>query len=173
LATFLRQLHTVPVKEAIPLTLPSYNGHAAWVDMYARLQEKVFPHMRPDARQWATHHFETFLDDASRLELEPVLIHGDFGPSNILYNADAQTISGIIDFGSAGWGDPAADFASLIGPFGYGESFLRRFYDIYPEIEAVMERAKFYVGTFALQDALFGIENDDQETFKSGIATYV
>jgi aminoglycoside 2''-phosphotransferase len=32
---------------------------------------------------------------------------------------------------------------------------------------------QFYVGTFALQEALFGIENGDREAFQSGIADYV
>ncbi|WP_285890123.1 hypothetical protein [Paenibacillus macerans] len=32
------------------------------------------------------------------------------------------------------------------------------------------EMMMFYKGTFALQEALFGLEHDDPEAFRSGIA---
>jgi len=34
------------------------------------------------------------------------------------------------------------------------------------------ERLAFYAGTFALQEALFGIENGDRQAFENGIAAY-
>jgi aminoglycoside 2''-phosphotransferase len=173
LATFLRQLHGVPVETAVGAALLPYDGHATWADMYARLRQKVFPHMRSEAQAQVAEHFETFLRDPAVFDLVPVLIHGDFGPTNILYDAQSQAVQGIIDFGSAGWGDPVADFASMIGAFGYGQSFVERMHPIYPQVETFWERARFYVGTFALQDALFGIENDDADSFKLGIAPYV
>ena len=39
-------------------------------------------------------------------------------------------------------------------------------------MEAALPRVKFALGTFALQEALFGIENGDQEAFEAGIAEY-
>jgi aminoglycoside 2''-phosphotransferase len=33
-------------------------------------------------------------------------------------------------------------------------------------------RIAFYAGTFALQEALFGIEHDDPDAFAAGIARY-
>lgn len=43
------------------------------------------------------------------------LIHGDFGPSNILFEPTHGQISGIIDFGGSGIGDPVYVLGSLIG----------------------------------------------------------
>jgi aminoglycoside 2''-phosphotransferase len=40
-------------------------------------------------------------------------------------------------------------------------------------METFWERIVFYQGTFALLEALFGIENQDEGAFKSGIASYV
>ena len=37
----------------------------------------------------------------------------------------------------------------------------------------MMERAKFYKGTFALYEALHGIKNNDRPAFESGIAAFV
>lgn len=128
--------------------------------------------MRPDAREWVVRHFEDFLADERNCNYTPALIHGDFGPSNILYDARTENISGIIDFSSAGWGDPAVDFAAISCATSYGEEFLQRFATVYHGIDAVLTRASFYAGTFALQEALYGIEDDDPESFDSGIAEY-
>ncbi len=86
--------------------------------------------------------------------------------------SSTHNISGIIDFSSAGWGDPAVDFAAILSPVSYGESFLERFAGCYPGIKAMLSRARFYVGTFALQEALNGLEDGDQEAFENGIAQY-
>ncbi len=63
------------------------------------------------------------------------------------------------------------DFAGILN--GYGEFFLRRFDKTYPEIESFWERIWFYKGTFALLEALFGIENNDKEAFSNGIEAYM
>jgi aminoglycoside 2''-phosphotransferase len=127
--------------------------------------------MRPDARAWTVEHFETFLHEQHNFAYQPVLKHGDFGPSNILLDPQTQRIAGIIDFGSACLGDPAYDFAGLLS--GYGESFVDRCRATYPEIPTFCGRIRFYQGTFALLEALFGIENDDPDAFRDGIASYV
>ncbi len=172
LARFLHELHTVPA-EALALDLPISDSPDNWMDMYTRFYEKLFPYMRPDARDWVVHHFETFLADTRSFNYKPVLRHGDFGPGNILFDPTTRVITGIIDFGSAGLGDPAVDLAGILCPAGYGEAFLSRFYRVYPEIELMLARARFYAGTFALQEALYGIEHGDQEAFERGIAQYV
>ena len=68
-------------------------------------------------------------------------------------------------------GDPAYDFAGLLS--GYGEGFVGYCGDVYPEVEVYMGRIRFYQGTFALLEALFGVENGDQEAFKAGLEKYI
>jgi aminoglycoside 2''-phosphotransferase len=171
LATFLRQLHAISVK-ILEVKLPDFQGCEKWRDLYNRFQSKLFPFMRVDARRWVTEQFEGFLSNERNCIYTPVLVHGDFGRTNILYDSRMNSISGIIDFSSAGWGDPAIDFAAILSPVCYGELFLERFSVHYPGIEAVLSRARFYAGTFALQEALYGIEDGDQEAFKNGIVEY-
>jgi aminoglycoside 2''-phosphotransferase len=43
----------------------------------------------------------------------------------------------------------------------------------YPEIESMLECARFYKGTFALQEALHGATTGDWQSFESGMAEYV
>ena len=171
LAAFLQRLHTTPA-EALTVKLPDFQGCEDWQDLYARFRGKLFPYMRPDARMRVTRLFEDFLSDPRNCTYVPALIHGDFGPSNILYAAQAHSISGIIDFSSVAWGDPAVDFAAILCSVSYGEPFLQRFTLIYPGIEAAISRAHFYAETFALQEALYGLEDRDHQAFESGITAY-
>jgi len=170
LATFLQELHQVPVEE-LGVELQIEDQPAYWAEMYAQIQEKLYAYMRANARQEISEHFEKFIIDLEADEFRPKLRHGDFGTGNILFDSESESIAGIIDFGSVGLGDPAVDFAgSLIS---FGEAFYRDCYSVYPEMEAALERAKFYCGTFALQEALFGFDNDDQEAFRAGMVNYV
>ena len=170
LAGFLWALHSVP-PAAIPAQLVRSDTRAEWRDIYARMVERLFPHMRPDARAWTAAHFETYLEDETAFAYEPVLRHGDFGPSNILYERTAGQITGILDFGNSGLGDPAYDFAGLLS--GYGEDFVQRCAHTYPQVEEFLPRIRFYRGTFALLEALFGAENDDPAAFAAGMASYI
>ncbi len=170
-AAFLKALHSVAVEEVLRSKLPMHDTYEESADIYARIQEKLFGYMRPDTREWATGHFEGFLNDVSNFEHEPVLKHGDFGPSNILFDKERQAVTGIIDFGSSGMGDPAYDFAGLLS--GYGEGFVECCGDVYPEVKVYMKRIRFYQKTFALLEGLFGVENGDEEAFKAGLEKYV
>ncbi len=167
LGRFLKELHSIPAA-SIGCDLPMLDTDAKCADLYARIREKLFQYMRPDTREWTERHFETFLN--AREKFDPVLKHGDFGTSNILFDSRQRTICGVIDFGGAGLGDPAYDLAGLLSC--YGEAFVRRCWQVYPEVESFMERVRFYQGTFALEEALFGIENGDQAAFESGIERY-
>lgn len=171
LATFLRELHAIPVRELIPIDLPLEDGLEGWAELYGRIRERLYPHMRPDARTEVADHFESYLDDPHAYAFEPVLRHGDFGTGNLIYDPDAGRMAGVIDFGAAGLGDGATDMAGLLSSF--GEPLLARCARYYPEIEAASGRIRFYYGTFALQEALFGIENGDDEAFASGMETFV
>ena len=113
LATFLKELHHIPVDEAIACDLPVCDSYDECVDIYARFRGKLFPYMRPDASNWTASHFETFLSNPGNFEYKLVLKHGDFGTSNILFDVKTQTINGIIDFGGSGLGDPAYDFGDF------------------------------------------------------------
>ncbi|MCI0397017.1 MAG: phosphotransferase [Chloroflexi bacterium] len=169
LAGFLKELHSIPAG-VVGTDLPVNDTPAEWAKLYAEIRSLLFPFMRPDAREWASHHFETYLNSPHWHVYQPSLRHGDFGTGNILYDRENQAISGIIDFGFAGLGDPALDIAAVST---LGESFFARFYETYPEIGSMLERAHFYRGTYALYEALHGVKYRDSEAFESGIASYI
>ncbi len=176
LAAFLGALHGVPL-----VTLPDEVRNAAVADTYEaranlceRIRTHLLPLMRPQARSMVAEHLDAFLVASGSFTLAPALRHGDFGPSNILYDPATNRLTGVIDFASAAVGDPAIDIASsMFGPFGYGEEFLERVRGHYFVSDEVIGWARLYAGTFALQEALIGAEQDDADALHAGLAGYV
>lgn len=162
LAHFFKELHGIPVNEisdfAIPMAdaLMKYEG---WLNAYQRIREKVFPLLLPHVREWATEHFESHLADKSNFEYELKMVDTDIPPYHILFDQQSKRLNGIIDFGCAGVGDPAIDFGVIL--YHYGESFVHRFYQVYPEAEAYLKRSRFYAGAHEVRWLLTGIERNE------------
>jgi aminoglycoside 2''-phosphotransferase len=166
LAAFLKQLHAIPPEQILPDEVRAFDPYSEWEHLYRRIRLKLFSAMRSGARDAVARHFEAFLADPRNRSIRPALVHADFGTSNILFDPVTNQISGVIDFDSAHLGDPAIDFAS-VSCFGLG-----RLARGYPDLSKALGRIEFYVGTFALQEALFGVENGDDVAFERGIAAY-
>jgi aminoglycoside 2''-phosphotransferase len=167
LVNFLIEIHSIS-KNILPLE--ETNPREQMVNLYQKIQNKLYPFMTVKAQRQISHSFETFLHSETCLNLNPTLVHGDFGATNILWNSDTCNISGIIDFGGSGIGDPAYDFAGILSS--YGEEFFNMCLNMYPNGNEISERVKFYRSTFALQEALHGLENDDVVAFENGIKAY-
>ncbi|WP_342529350.1 aminoglycoside phosphotransferase family protein [Lysinibacillus sp. FSL R5-0849] len=171
LVSFLVELHSISGEKASrDLKLKVRNPHEEMYNLYNKIRNKLFPFMRKDAQQEISQSFETFLNGKAFSNLDITLIHGDFGASNILWDPETSMISGIIDFGGSGLGDPAYDFAGILSS--YGEDFFDMCINLYPNGQEISERVKFYKSTFALQEALHGIENGDRQAFEAGIKDY-
>lgn len=171
LVSFLVELHSISGEKASrDLKLKVRNPSEEMYNLYDKIQNTLFPFIRQDAQKEISQSFETFLKGEAFSNLDITLIHGDFGASNILWNPETCMISGIIDFGGSGIGDPAYDFAGILSS--YSEEFFDMCIHQYPNGIEISERVKFYKSTFALQEALHGIENDDRQAFESGIKDY-
>ncbi|MFJ7886620.1 phosphotransferase family protein [Lysinibacillus xylanilyticus] len=171
LVSFLVELHSISGEKASrDLKLKVRNPSEEMYNLYDKIQNTLFPFIRKDAQKEISQSFESFLKGKAFSNLDITLIHGDFGASNILWNPETSMISGIIDFGGSGLGDPAYDFAGILSS--YGEVFFEMCINLYPNGNEISERVKFYKSTFALQEALHGIENDDREAFECGIKDY-
>lgn len=168
LAGFLWELHHIPLNQLDP-NLSVKDLPDEWQNMYDEIRSLIFPKLSQESREAISLHFESYLNQAADHPFEPALRHGDFGSGNILYDPQTQSIRGIIDFGSAGLGDPAVDIAAAMT---FGDSFFNYYYASYPGLEALVERARFYKGNFALQEALYGVKHDDPAAYERGIATY-
>jgi len=160
LADFLRTLHTIPADETLPITsAPAH--YEDWVKIRRDVEEKVYPLLMTHQVEWANDLFDQILSDSGNFNYTPCLIHGDLGPYHLLFNRDTHRLNAIIDFGVSGLGDPATDLGNLLQV--YGESFVSRFYQNYPQARRLMKRARFYAQAIELQWALSGIASG--ETF--------
>lgn len=165
LGSFLYQLHTTPIEDLdweLPKTLAPVTWKK-WVDIRARVEEKVYPLLLRNQITWAENLFNQVLEDPKNFEYIPALIHADLAPYHILYQSTQQEISGVLDFGVAGIGDPALDLGALIS--NYGESFVRKLDTFYPGLDHFLPRARFYAQAIELQWVLLGIETDDNFWF--------
>lgn len=162
LAQFFKELHAIPVNEVSDFEIPMADAlmrYEGWLKVYQRIKEKVFPLLMPYLREWATEHFESHLTDRRNFEYALKMVVTDIPPYHIMFDKQSERINGIIDFGCAGLGDPAIDLGVIL--YNYGESFVKRFYQVYPEAEAYLKRARFYAGAQELRWLLTGIERND------------
>ncbi|EDX82755.1 Phosphotransferase enzyme family, putative [Synechococcus sp. PCC 7335] len=164
LGLFLRQLHAIPISEAEKVGIHQSDTNRStqdWQDFYTDVEEALFPLLMRHQRSAIASHFEPVLSDNLDMDYRPAFINGDIGCYHILFNKEKKALSGIIDFGTAGIGDPATDIAVLLGQ--YGETLLELMLSGYPSASQYMERARFWAGTFELQWALTGVKNDNKE----------
>jgi aminoglycoside 2''-phosphotransferase len=168
LALFLKELHGVPLTDRIPTAdmLVKYEG---WLAAYEKIHEKVFPLLMPHVRDSVREHYENFLADEQNFRFEPKMVDTDIPPYHILFDRELRRINGIIDFGCAGVGDPAADFGVIL--YNYGEPFFRRFFKIYPQAEIFLKRARFYAGAIEVRWILSGIERKNAWWFAAHVGS--
>ena len=95
------------------------------------------------------------------------LRHGDLDEAISCMIPIRKQSAELLNSGQLVWGIEAIDIAAVSC---YGEAFFERFYRMYPEIKSMVELAKFYKGTFALQEALHGLNHRTTEKhLKRGI----
>ena len=161
-ALFLRQLHGVSQEtlSANGISKSRVNrSRETWLKLLADVRQELFPKMMQHSKDWVDRHFEPVEADPTFFDYSPCLVSGDIPPYHILWNRSEMRLEGVIDFGTAGVGDPACDFACII--YNYGESFLRMMEKYNAEIGDSIDRARFWSGTLELQWALIGIRKNN------------
>ena len=139
-----------------------------WARYYRGFRQRLYGYMRVDARESVTRSFETALADDEMWRWDACLHHGDLGAANIL-TRDGR-VSGVIDFGFCGPGDPAQDLGALLASC--GESFAERVCGHYPALGGGLARSRFYRQHYALLQAFYALRDQDQAEFEDGIAAY-
>lgn len=163
LGKFLHDLHTSEISGLdwkIPSTLAPVTQEK-WLNIRQRVKEKIYPLLLKHQVQWAENLFDGVLSNPESFNYRQGLIHGDLAPYHILFDAEKNKITGVIDFGVAGIGDPASDIGSLVSS--YGESFVSKMKSTYPNLDEYLPKARFYAQSIEIQWALLGLETG--ETF--------
>jgi aminoglycoside 2''-phosphotransferase len=162
LGRFLKDLHqakAVVRGEGLERVSSAQWSRDGWLKLLADVRAELYPFLSGYARDWIEEHFEPVVTGALSLDHDPVLIHGDLAPYHILVDPLSGALTGVLDFGVAGLGDPAADFAALL--IGYGEQFVSYVLATYPELSAAADRARFWAGGIEVWWALKGLQTRD------------
>lgn len=165
LGTFLFALHHVPVHTEhweIPLTLAPISRDT-WADIYQRVRAKIHPLLLAHQIKWVDGIFQSALSDPAFFDFETAVIHGDLSPYHILHSSKDQKLSGVIDFGIAGLGDPATDLGTLI--YAYGERLVSGIKLFYKDYDQLLPRARFYAQAMEVQWVLLGVESGEDYWF--------
>ncbi|AFY97027.1 phosphotransferase family protein [Chamaesiphon minutus] len=163
LGSFLKSLHEIEPVVLSNIDLPQIDRRW-WTNLLNKAERFVFPKVASTTAELLRSQIQSHIEQLPSLPC--VLRHGDFGSSNILWDGE-KNITGIVDFGSLGWGDPGWDIAGLF--VSYGSSFVERLTSTYPAIDSLLERLPFYESKFALMEAIFGAEHSDREALNSGL----
>jgi aminoglycoside 2''-phosphotransferase len=157
LADFLRQMHSIPFDGSLPGNTPE--GSRNWcMREREEMRQTLYPKMSHYQRSWADFLFDGALRDPGFFDFAPVLINNDIHAYHILFDAAAQRINGLIDFGLACFDNPALDFACLLQY--YGETFVERILRTYPEAGAFLPHARWVALLNELEWVWSGVEAD-------------
>jgi aminoglycoside 2''-phosphotransferase len=169
---FLWQLHAFPVSRATALGVePAHvaGGVQSFRRFVAMVQEQVTPLLDTTEAHRLAHWFDEVLTQGI-VDFEPVLIHGDLGLEHILVDPSGGSLAGVIDFGDAGTGDPAVDFAGLLS--GLDEPAARAALAAYgrPDDAAIFRRAGWYRDMSPLHEVIYGRAIRDKQHIERGLS---
>lgn len=135
----------------------------SWFTNYENTKKKVFPILTEEEKKWSTKMFEDFLKKAEKINIKPVLSHGDFDDSNVLIQNSFNHLQ-VIDFEEISIGDPVNDFCVWLD-HPYGEKFVNLMVENYTGFvdEHFLERIKFYNQRLPFIYFNFGIEKNDKK----------
>jgi aminoglycoside 2''-phosphotransferase len=180
---FLTALHAFPVERARELGIGTLNytfklgGNTAepadWRqtigDYYDLSRTVAGPLLPTAARHTLTARFEHYLAEERHFAFTPVLIHADMAEDHMLIDIPRRRVTGIIDFGDVGIGDPAFDVFPPVLPH-YGgtvdETFLARraFYrTLFPPLNALLFgriHGEEHLAEEGLQDLLVALDGE-------------
>lgn len=160
LGAFLKDLHEMPKADLTSIgRSDAERTRDELLAFYGHVEEDLFPLLYQHQRQSVRDLFAPVVSGRLELAVDPVLIHGDLAPYHILVNPTAPALTGIIDWGTAGSGDPAIDIATLLVV--YGERIVQQMRPAYPLSVDLLGRARFRAACLELEWALAGVRDHD------------
>ncbi len=128
---------------------------AAWVkDIETRVTQHVLPLLPMGARRDAER---ALADAAVAVDAHERLCptHADLHPEHVLWDPAAGVLTGLIDWGWSGIGDPALDLAQLA--WNYGQRALAAIRRVHPRATELLPRAIALAALFELDWAARGV----------------
>ncbi|HEU0301245.1 MAG TPA: phosphotransferase [Longimicrobium sp.] len=169
LGRFLSVLHAFPVDEAARCGVPEapMEGFVGEVGEEALENFGLVAELAPEAAD----RWRAFLTagPAGVPAGRRVLVHNDLAAEHVLYDAAAETLSGVIDWADAAIGDPSADLSGVLH-WG-GMPLLERVLQSYggPVDEDTISCGRYLAACRGAGDVAFGVERGRGEYVAAGL----
>ena len=151
---FLNELETATI--ATQAASPATTSQDRMRDLRQRAESLVVPLLWRHQRQWLDELFAAI--DATSFAHTSSLIHGDLAPYHLLHDPDSGKLTGVLDFGVAGLGDPATDLGCLLAV--WGEQFTGHLTHGWPTAIELADRARLVAMTLPLEWAIIALETN-------------
>jgi aminoglycoside phosphotransferase (APT) family kinase protein len=158
-AAFMRELHSIPVQDALSWGVPATNRTAQLLAAADRVLPLIPSEWQKPALAWREQFIEMPHPD--------VPIHGDLWHENILIDPQNVRVLGVLDFDEASIGDPAWDLATQLH---CGREFAELVFEAYPFKDASMwarTEALFRLRPFEGLD--WAVKYKDTAEFEDGL----
>ncbi|HTJ32994.1 MAG TPA: aminoglycoside phosphotransferase family protein [Dactylosporangium sp.] len=140
-----------------------------WADFAAGVERELFPLMSAPGRRRARQELDAVL--AHPAPVTPVLVHGDLGGGNLLWDPGPPLrLTGVIDWDGLFLGNPANDVASIAATYGWTIADQAARTAGYGS--EVLRQARQIRATFALQQALPAARSGDTASLDDGLQAY-
>ncbi|MFA6588205.1 MAG: aminoglycoside phosphotransferase family protein [Patescibacteria group bacterium] len=113
LGRFLTTLHAFSVNRASSLGIQKRQAGFNSYDSVAYFRVHLHPHITEKEWRWVVGRLDEIQVLIRKSAFRPVVAHNDIAPTHILFDPLKGRLTGIIDFGDLGIGDPAFDFFRL------------------------------------------------------------
>ena len=153
-ATLLDELQALPVsgiEPSVATTSPERLDQ-----LRERVDRFVVPLLWRHQRDWCDELFAAV--ETVSFEHRPSVIHGDLAPYHLLHDPSTGHLTGLLDFGVAGVGDPAVDLGCLLVT--WGETHVADIIHGRPTTGDVVDRARFLALTLPLDWSAAALEHD-------------
>jgi len=172
LATFLNELHSFPIAQAVRLGVHEYtpvSWREVYQERYVDLQQRVFPQLDTRLRTKSEQLWEGFLNDKTSFAFQPKLIHRDLVCEHIFCDPERGVLTGVIDWGDVTIGDTAMDFVGIY--WAHGKQFTEQILMHYqhPIDVGFWQRMNFYLCYGPYSQLLYGSYSENETFTAQGI----
>lgn len=168
-ATLLTQLIRAGMDETVRAVLP-HASEGRWRQFAENVREELFEMMSERGRLRAEQELAAL---SGLPHITQAVVHGDLGAENVLWEWEhgLPRLAGVLDWDDVALSDPAEDLAAIGA--GYGNKFLDQVLALgtWPD-NRLAARIAAIRGTFALQQALYALRDEDEEELADGLSGY-
>ena len=132
------------------------------------VSQHVLPLLSIDEREWLGWRLGTAMGDERTWWFSPCVTHNDLVAAHVLLN-DEGDLAGVIDWEEVAVGDPAADFAWILGEEPEAGERALTAYGGAPD-DRFRERCWYYFMIMPWRDVTFGLESGDDDLVERSLA---